>query len=265
MNRIVFVGAGKVATQLGTALAAQDYIVSEVCSPGAGTAAILAPKLGARAVAGPEEVPDSGGIYIFCVPDDALPAAIKAFSGRKGIAVHTAGSVSLAVFSAAFNHYGVLYPLQTFSPGKKVDLGTVPFLIEASDPETLETVRSLAASLSGEVRELTGEKRKMIHLAAVFACNFSNHMVALGKFLLDEEGIDRSLLDPLIGETFEKLRHLEPEKAQTGPAVRGDQGTMAKHIQMLEKHTDLKNLYIFISQNIAELKARQNSKNTVDE
>ena len=167
-----------------------------------------------------------------------------------GIRLHTAGALSMDVFQGITDDYGVLYPLQSLSREREIRLGKTPFLIEGSSPGVLEKIGELANSISDKVEESNSQERLKVHLAAVFANNFSNHMVHVAMQILEESGLDPALLESLLEETFLKLRELHPGAAQTGPAIRGDNETMNKHIELLKDHPEWEKLYTFISREI---------------
>jgi predicted short-subunit dehydrogenase-like oxidoreductase (DUF2520 family) len=173
------------------------------------------------------------------------------FSDRKGIWVHTAGALTMNVFKPFHDQFGVLYPLQTLSRERKISFREVPILIEGSSPEVTRVLGRLASSISGDVREVDSKARQVIHLAAVFANNFTNHMVEIAGEILKKEGESYHLLLPLLQETLLKLEEMEPGSAQTGPAVRGDEETMKKHLDLLREYPEWQKLYTFISRDIA--------------
>uniref|UniRef100_UPI0025DF4A78 Rossmann-like and DUF2520 domain-containing protein n=1 Tax=uncultured Alistipes sp. TaxID=538949 RepID=UPI0025DF4A78 len=152
-----------------------------------------------------------------------------------------------------FARRAVLYPLQTFTKGREVDFSQIPIFLE-TDNEALEPeLEAFARRLSATVIWADSEKRALVHLAAVFACNFVNHMYAIGERILDRAGIPFDVLKPLILETAAKaLDALSPEQVQTGPAVRGDAETRARHCQLLDSCLELKNIYTIISNSIWE-------------
>ncbi|MFZ5941731.1 MAG: Rossmann-like and DUF2520 domain-containing protein [Bacteroidota bacterium] len=258
--RIFIAGAGRVASRLARELASRGFTIMGVSSRNGTSAIKVVTETGGQAYSAKDDLPSGADLYILAVPDDRIPELIEKLKGSGATVVHTAGSVGMEVFKGFVDHFGVFYPLQTFTAGRETDFREIPLLIEYSDPVAGKVIRSVAETLSESVIEADTATRARIHLAAVFASNFTNHMVTIGKQLLDAEGLDRKLLDPLLKETFRKLEEMSPEQAQTGPAARGDQGTMERQQLLLETYPDWKNLYIFISQNIADIKARLNRK-----
>jgi len=191
-------------------------------------------------------------IYIIAVSDDAISEIVKNFPSVKGIVVHTAGSVSLDVLKTKFQNFGILYPLQSFSKFRQIDLQKVPFLIEANNKETEQLLVSFAQNISNNIKILTYEERLQIHLAAVFASNFSNHMNSIAQEILLEKNIDFSILKTLLEETFEKILTSNPKDAQTGPAKRNDLNILEKHSQMLASNPNFQEIYTLISKSIAD-------------
>jgi predicted short-subunit dehydrogenase-like oxidoreductase (DUF2520 family) len=214
------------------------------------SASVLAGELGCLGTADPEEVPGEADFYIVCVPDGAVREVLHTFRERKGIWLHTAGALDMDVFKGLFASCGVLYPLQTLSRNQDLDLNETPFLVEGSSPEVTEALFRLAGSLSTVVQKVDSQNRRMIHLAAVFANNFSNHMVHIGQQLLHENRLDPKLLEPILKETLRKILVSGAGESQTGPALRNDRETMQKHIELLKQHPEWEKLYTFISRDI---------------
>ncbi len=197
---------------------------------------------------------DPGGLaaadlYLLAVSDKAVKTLRLDFGD--GVVAHTAGSVPLDALTA--KNRAVFYPLQTFTKGREVDFRNVPILIEANNRHSLAVVREVAEALSDNVTEADSQRRLMLHAAAVFTNNFTNHMYTAGEELAREAGFDFGILKPLIAETAAKaLDAASPTDVQTGPAVRNDFETRSRHVEMLAQKPYLQNLYINISKNIWE-------------
>ena len=233
--KIVIIGSGNLATNLSLALEDAGQDIVQIFSRTEAHAKELADKVGCSYTSSPDAVLSDADVYILSVKDDALLRLIPAIcsSRQKGIFLHTAGSVSINLFEGSASQYGVLYPMQTFSKNRRVDFREIPCFIEASSPQTLSIVRSLAECISDHVVVCDSEKRKKLHLAAVLACNLTNHCYRLAERVLEAEQIDFSLFLPLIEETARKVKTLSPKEAQTGPMVRYDQGVMRMQMEML--------------------------------
>lgn len=189
-------------------------------------------------------------LYIIAVSDDAVPEVARALIDKKGLVVHTSGSVPMDALGNN-NRRGVFYPLQSFSKGRKIDFKSVPICIEAENKKDLELLLRLAGSISDHVREISSDQRRSLHLAAVFVNNFTNHLFQIGNEICGEHGLPFEILLPLIGETVKKLDQLTPFNAQTGPARRNDQKTIENHLHQLE-NKKFKDIYALLSKSISE-------------
>ena len=173
-------------------------------------------------------------IYIIAIPDDSITSFSEILPLKNKLVVHTSGSVSMDALSER-NRKGVFYPLQTFSKNRDVDFNNIPICIEATEPRDLKLLMNLGKSLSEKVVEVNSEERSKLHLAAVFVNNFVNHLYAIGDDILSKNELSFDLLHPLIEETANKIKTLAPSKVQTGPARRGDQKTIEKHLHLLKE------------------------------
>lgn len=248
--RIVCIGSGNLATNLTLAWKEAGILVEQVFSRTEANARALAERLGCAWTSSTGEIINDADLYLFSLKDSALETVASRLPGNSGLWVHTAGSMPLSVFEPFTTRRGVLYPLQTFSKGRRIDLGNVPFFLEANSEEDGAILEQLARAVSRDVRFLPSEKRCHLHLAAVFACNFVNHIYALADDILREEEIPFEVLLPLIDETAAKVHRLTPREAQTGPAIRYDENVINKHLAMLDKMPELKALYETLSRSI---------------
>jgi len=248
--KISIIGAGNLATQLGLALHNEGYLISQVYSRSQKNASLLSKKLKAEAISDIKKLSSDSTIYIIAVKDDAIESVAKQLKLKDKIVIHTSGSVSMEVLQKSSKNYGAFYPLQTFSKEKQSNFKTIPICIEANNNNTSTTLQYFAKSISSNVKRVNSEQRKKIHLAAVFACNFSNHMYAIAEQLLAKDKLSLDLLKPLIEETANKIKENKPSKVQTGPAIRKDKNTMDAHLKMLSKEKDLKKMYELISKSI---------------
>ena len=158
----------------------------------------------------------------------------------------------MSIWEGHAERYGVFYPMQTFSKQREVNFQEVPFFVEAKRPEDVELLKAVAATLSEKVYEASSEQRKSLHLAAVFICNFTNHMYALAADLLEKYNLPFDVMLPLIDETARKVHELAPRDAQTGPAVRYDENVMNNHLAMLVDSPALQGIYKLMSKSIHE-------------
>ena len=247
--KIVFIGAGNLATRLSQEMHRAGLNVVQVYSRTRESAEALGRRLGCGWTLDPDAILPDADLYVFSLKDAVLPELISRVKPNDALWVHTAGSIPMDIFAGHVSRYGVLYPLQTFSKQRGTDFSSIPFFLEATREEDLNILRKIARSLTSDIRTLSSDKRKSLHLAAVFACNFTNHMYALAARLLEEQDIPFEVLLPLIDETAAKVHGLSPREAQTGPAVRYDENVIGKHLDMLSD-TDMKELYRLLSRNI---------------
>ena len=250
--RIVLIGAGRLATNLGAALRQQGQEIVQVYSRTMASATALAQRLEAAATDSLAAVVTDADVYIVSVKDSALAQLLPELcKGREeGVFLHTAGSMPLSVFDGYARHYGVLYPMQTFSKERLVDFSRVPLFIEGADQHALDMAETLARMVSGEVRQLSSADRRHLHLAAVFACNFANHCYELSAEILERHGIPFSVMLPLIDETAAKVHTMSPREAQTGPAVRFDENVMQAQMQLLAGQEQARHIYEEMSRSI---------------
>ncbi len=249
-ERIVFVGAGKLATNLSVALQKAGYTITQVYSRTEEAAKALGERLGCAWTNCLENITKDADLYIYALTDSVLPhIASLPIGNKEAIHLHTAGSIDKDVFSTK-KRYGVLYPFQSFSKEQLADFSQIPILVEGSDEGVEEIITRTARNLSEKVYKADLEHRQRLHLAGVFANNFTNCMYAIAEEQLQKAGLPFDILLPLIQETAHRVETIAPRKAQTGPARRHDTNVMEKHIQLLQDDTSLETLYRIISTNI---------------
>ncbi|MBO4370969.1 MAG: DUF2520 domain-containing protein [Paludibacteraceae bacterium] len=231
--RIVLLGAGNVATNIGLALKNAGHTPVQVYSRSETSARALGQLLDTDWTADKQSLL-AADLYVLSVKDDAIADCLQGMSLNGGVLAHTAGSVPMRVLAPYSNHFGVFYPLQTFSKNKLVDFSKITAYIEANDEYSKSNLILFAEILQTTVRMADSQQRAQLHLAAVFACNFANHMCTLADDLLKEAGLPFEDLLPLIDETTAKLHDMPPAEAQTGPARRGDKKIQQQHIEKLD-------------------------------
>lgn len=189
-------------------------------------------------------------VYLIAVKDDAIIEVSKYLSNKKGIVAHVSGATPMD--DIPHENRAVFYPLQSFTEGRPLNFKTIPFCIEAHREESAEILKGLARHLSDHVYDIDTHQRKKLHLAAMFASNFSNYLYGVGEKLCNEEGLPFDLLKPLILETAEKIQVMSPKEAQTGPARRGDIKTMQAHLALLGDE-EQKEIYSLLSEAIKKV------------
>ena len=251
--RVVLIGSGNVATSLALALNGKCHLV-QVYSRSMASAEALASRVGAQATNDLSQIVTDADIYVISVVDDAITRVLEACPARGGLWVHTSGSTSIDVFKGKRTRYGVLYPMQSFSKSCPARMHEVHIFIEGCDSCATQEVKDLAMLLTNNVHEITSRERERLHVAAVFACNFANHMFTLSSEVLDEAGIPFDAMLPLIKTTIAKLDNLPPTQSQMGPAARGDVNVIERHLQSLsgDKH----DIYRLLSQSILNRRTR---------
>jgi predicted short-subunit dehydrogenase-like oxidoreductase (DUF2520 family) len=250
---IVFVGAGRLATNMARALQERGHRIVAVYSRTPESAQALSSIVGGKATHQLGALPLLADAYLVAVKDVVLSALLPELAkGRVGCPVfHTAGSMPLSVFEGSgFQHYGVVYPMQTFSKERQVDFSTIPIFIEGSSDRASRVATELATSLSGKTYPLSSEKRRYLHLAAVFACNFANHCMALSADVLAHIGIPFDVMMPLVDQTVRKLHSIPPAEAQTGPAVRYDENVIRRQHDLLADNPEMQRIYDLLTESI---------------
>lgn len=257
--KIVLIGSGNVATHLGKALMLHGHEIAQVYSRSLGHAQDLCGLLAdgkPEAIDRLEDLNTGADLYFICVSDRAIAPVLAALPTHlRGIVVHTSGSTPMEVFGAYAGAHGVFYPVQTFSKAKEVDFKEIPLALEASDPATFAVLEGLATQLSNRYFPCDSTQRQAIHVAAIFACNFSNYLFSLGEQVLLKNGLDFDLIRPLIQETADKIQQHSPSTVQTGPASRGDMAIVERHLEFLSRDSTadprIKTLYALMSSLIA--------------
>lgn len=257
--KVVMIGAGNLASNLGWALMKAGHDVVQVYSRTMKAAEELASIAGGSPTTNLQAITYEADVYIIAIKDsviaDVIPVLCK---GRESkVFIHTAGSVPMDVFRGMALHFGVLYPMQTFSKQRKVQFCEIPCFVEANDNLAFSTLNSLTDGLTERVVPLDSTRRRSLHLAAVFACNFVNHCYAAAEAILAKQNLPFDLLLPLIDETARKVHDLKPCDAQTGPAVRYDQNVIRNQAEMLRDNPLLRQIYDCMSISIHHLELQK--------
>ena len=248
--RITIIGSGNVATHLAAAFKNAGHRIVQVYSRDMQNAALLAYHVGADAIDNLDEINPETDVFIISVKDDVIIPIAGRLAQYKKLIVHTSGATHIEALLAITDNAGVFYPLQTFSKTKEVDFWSVPLCIEGGDEQITRYLEQLARTVSNNVYRVNSAQRKVLHLAAVFACNFPNYLYGVAQQLLGENDMGFEMLRPLILETAQKVQTHLPADVQTGPAVRNDETTMTAHLQMLNNGPGLAEIYKLLSQEI---------------
>lgn len=230
MRDIIIIGSGNVAYHLAKAFVQKKIPVKQIFGRNESALQNIHKDLN---IPYSTEKLQSADVYLICVSDSSIPEVSEIIHNSEALVAHTSGSMPLEILKGNYRK-ACFYPLQTFSKNKELVYHDIPFFIEAEHQKDEEFLEHLATIISPHVMKADYEKRKYIHLTAVFACNFANHLFARAKEISDRQNIPFQYFLPLIDETCSKIHHLEPKEAQTGPAVRNDRRILSLHQELLE-------------------------------
>lgn len=250
-QRVVMLGSGNVATNFALALK-DKYQLVQIYSRTLDNALLLAQQVNCEAIDDLKKLAKDADVYIISVKDDAIASVIDAAPRNGALWLHTSGSTPISVFEGKQKRFGVLYPMQSFSKSRIVDMNEVHIFIEGNSEEVTQEINDFASSISNNVHKATSQERQQLHVAAVFACNFANHMFTLSSEVLEEAGLPFDAMLPLIKTTVEKLENMSPAESQTGPAARGDIKIIEKHLSSLDG--DKREIYKMLSLSIMRAK-----------
>ena len=246
--QIVLIGSGNVAFHLAKAFTEAQIPISQIFGRNTTELQKISEKF---SIPFSTETLADADVYIISVSDSSIAEVSSLIKNENALATHTSGSVSREALSGNYRK-SVFYPLQTFSKSKNLDYSKIPFFIDAENENDEEILKNLASKISKNVMLANDEKRKYIHLTAVFACNFVNHMYARAKEISDSQGIPFDYFLPLIDETTQKIHELEPKLAQTGPAIRNDEKVLKIHESLLTDEEKLK-IYKTLNESIKKM------------
>jgi predicted short-subunit dehydrogenase-like oxidoreductase (DUF2520 family) len=255
--KAVVIGAGNVGTHFAYALQKEGVKITQVVSRTMKSAVELASKMECSFTTDLSEVYTKADMYFVCVTDKSIQQVIRNLNVGDKLIIHTSGSVGIDVFYDNAQNYGVVYPLQTFSKFKDINYGEIPFFIEANSNENEIILYNFLKKISPHVTVANSQQRCMIHLSAVFACNFTNHMCTISEKLMKDQKLKFDIFKPLLRETFEKITKYSPSVSQTGPAIRNDIQVINKHIDVLSDKPDLQEVYRIISNSIMKNHAKE--------
>jgi predicted short-subunit dehydrogenase-like oxidoreductase (DUF2520 family) len=255
--KIVLIGSGNVAWNLGRLFVHHKHEVVQIISRNAQTATELAYELNTESANYFSIINKQADIYIITVNDDAIDNIANELLGLNKLVVHTSGAMNMDILAKCTNTYGVLYPLQSLVYGAK-ELPEIPFLIQGNTNEVKNKLTEFAATLSPQVLKISDEEKIELHVAAVFVNNFTNHLYVLAQQWCKEHNLDFSLLLPLIKETTDRVLaeknnpNMRLRDLQTGPAIRNDKVAIAKHKELLKAHPYMLSLYELMTNGITQ-------------
>lgn len=254
---IVIIGSGNLATNLAFEFIKSKKNVKCIYSRTENNAKILADQCNCAYTDKLDELPKSADLYIIAVKDSAIEEIAGKLGGLSGIIVHTSGSTPMSVFPDSIKNCGVFYPLMTFSKADQLLFRDIPICIEANlSGKNIDLMR-FAKSISKNVYNISSDKRMMLHLAAVFACNFTTFNYTVAEELLQKNDLSFNLLKPLILQTAKNIMIGKPAEHQTGPAVREDEIVMRKQVKILSDMPEYKEMYQLLSKLIISTKHKK--------
>ncbi len=251
---ISIVGAGNLASNLAPQFENAGHIINTICSLHLESAQKLANSLyNTRAIDDGDLSQDNSQFIFLAVKDDIIyDLAADLILPENSVLIHCSGFADIERLDSYQGPKAVFYPLQSFSKNKRLDFSNIPICIESYDDQVVEDLMELGKSISKTVSFVPGNERKMLHLSAVFANNFVNHLLLLSQRILKDTNLDISLLHPLVQETVKKAFENGPDNAQTGPAKRGDLETVHAQLEMIRDDNELSELYELITKQILE-------------
>lgn len=246
--QIVIIGSGNVAYHLAKAFTESGVEVAQIFGRNENDLSKISAELN---IPYSSEILAKADLYIISVSDASVSEVSELIKTEDSLVAHTSGSVSREALRGNYRK-AVFYPLQTFSKSKNLDYSKIPFFIDAENENDGEILKNLASKISKNVMFANDEKRKYIHLTAVFACNFVNHLYARAKEISDSQEIPFEYFLPLIDETTQKIHELDPKLAQTGPAIRGDERVLELHESLICEEEKLK-IYKTLNESIKKM------------
>lgn len=255
IQSISFIGAGHVATHFAKAFFAAGIQIDSIVNRRLSTAKSLAVQVKAVATTSYKKLNKNSDLYIVAVPDDVIMDVISQLSNQLDTSaqvIHTSGATSIEFINTHFSNAGVLWPPQSLSKQKDIIFNTVPVCYGARTAKMKKALHQLIVKVTPHIQEVSDQQKLALHLAAVFANNFTNHMYSIAYDLCLQHKLDFKLLYPIILETSQKIIDEQPHLMQTGPAIRDDQSSIKKHLGLLKSHKEYRTLYTTISNSIKQ-------------
>jgi len=240
--KVFIIGTGNVATALGSAVKKAGHQLTGVAGRDESKTSVLAAKLKCKAYSLSNKIPVNSDIYLVAIKDDAIAEAVRNMPSVKGIVAHTSGASPITLLKR-FPAKGVFYPVETITKGHPKSFKKVPFCIEASDEKTFRKLMLFASTISSEIYSLDSTQRATLHVAAVFANNFTNYIFGIANDILAKQQLPSALLQTLAKSTVQNAFEKGAIQSQTGPAVRNDIKTIDKHLALLKDNKDYQQLY----------------------
>jgi len=247
IENIVIIGSGNVATHFAKAIKNTGKKIIQIYSKHPDLAKHLSQEVNAPFALSIDEISKDADLYILAINDTSIETVSNTLKIDHKLIIHTSGSVSIDILKKASSNYGVIYPLQTFAKDISLDWKNISIFIEANKPKNEEILIHFMKEISTNVNIMSSEKRQVLHLSAVFVNNFVNYMYNIGEDICHQNKISFEYLKPLILETANRVINNNPSNIQTGPAMRGDEITIKKHLELLSTQKEYADVYHFLT------------------
>ena len=244
------IGSGNIAHYIGTRCKEAGNVIENIISTNETTGTSLAEKLDATYLSDYNQ--SQSKTFLLAIPDDAIRDLISEdFFNDKSV-IHTSGSIGLEELTELSEHRACIWPIFSIKKEKLPTRNDIPFVLQSSNQPSRKKAVSFLKCLTNNVSEVDDKQKAILHLSAVLVNNFTNHLFAQSEQLLSSRNLSfNDLMIPIIQNTVNKLSHESPINLQTGPAVRGDQGTINKHLDVIQENPQLQEIYKVISKAIS--------------
>jgi predicted short-subunit dehydrogenase-like oxidoreductase (DUF2520 family) len=259
IQKIALIGAGKLATNFAFTLKKRGYTILQIYNRSRKAGMKLAEKVSAPYIDDLQELTHKADLYALAVNDSSLKEVSEKIHLRNQLIIHFSGTADISLLKDSSSNYGILYPVQTFTKRHATGFFNIPICIEAINTGSKEKLSAFAANLSDKIFKVSSNQRKIIHLSAIFASNFTNFMYAISEDLLTENNLPMNLLEPIIKKTTTNASRKNIFSLQTGPAIREDFEIIRTHLDLLSEQPDYKEIYRIITESIIKFK-HQNDK-----
>jgi len=250
--KIVLLGSGNVGFHLSQLFINKGFAIHEIYNCRAKSGIELSKNANSKFIDDISKIDKNADLYIIALTDSQIEEVSAKLKINSGVVVHTSGSTNISVLSKYFDNCGVFYPLQTFSKYVELNYSEIPFFIEGNNIFSLKFLKKFSSEISNKVIEINSEQRKLLHISAVFASNFTNFLYTIAEDLLQKANLNFDVLEPLIKETTRKALLNNPQNSQTGPAIRQDFKTVNEHLEVLKNDKNLLFIYDLLSKMIID-------------
>lgn len=254
-RKVVIIGSGNLANHIGKYLLKKNVSISQVVSRNKLSSVSLAKKLNSIADQSIDQIVKKADAYFLCVNDDSIKiisTQLTRLLSNDKVIIHCSGSKTLDELDQYFLHRAVIWPLQSFANKSKIEWSQIPFFTESTH-SIHDTIQEFCKEMNWNSIPVNSEKKRLIHIAAVFANNFSNFNLIVAQEILAKCNLPLEVLKPIVESGLDNVFVNGPVKGQTGPARRGDSKVIQSQIKELSNHfPHLKEVYKEYSQLIMD-------------